>query len=77
MNRHYTHQSYLDLITRLREARPDISFSADVMVGFPDESDDDFRDTIDILEAVRFDVLYSFKYSVRPGTEAARLAFGH
>jgi tRNA-2-methylthio-N6-dimethylallyladenosine synthase len=73
MNRHYTHQSYLDLITRLREARQDISFSADVMVGFPDESDDDFGDTMAILEAVRFDVLYSFKYSVRPGTEAARL----
>ncbi|HPI92267.1 MAG TPA: tRNA (N6-isopentenyl adenosine(37)-C2)-methylthiotransferase MiaB [Deltaproteobacteria bacterium] len=73
MNRHYTHRSYLDLIARLRDARPDMAFSADVMVGFPDERDVDFRDTLDILESVRFDVLYSFKYSVRPGTAAAEL----
>jgi tRNA-2-methylthio-N6-dimethylallyladenosine synthase len=71
MNRHYTHHSYLDLIERLRSARPGISFSADVMVGFPDESERDFQDTLDIIKAVRFDVLYSFKYSVRPGTAAA------
>jgi tRNA-2-methylthio-N6-dimethylallyladenosine synthase len=71
MNRHYTHRSYLDLIERLRSARPDISFSADVMVGFPDESEQDYQDTLAIIKAVRFDVLYSFKYSVRPGTAAA------
>jgi tRNA-2-methylthio-N6-dimethylallyladenosine synthase len=71
MNRHYTHNSYLGLIERLRSARPDISFSADVMVGFPDESKQDYLDTLTIIEAVRFDVLYSFKYSVRPGTAAA------
>lgn len=71
MNRHYTHHSYLGLIERLRSARPDISFSADVMVGFPDESEQDYLDTLAIIKAVRFDVLYSFKYSVRPGTAAA------
>jgi tRNA-2-methylthio-N6-dimethylallyladenosine synthase len=74
MNRHYTHHSYLDLIERLRSARPDISFSADVMVGFPDESEQDYQGTLAIIKAVRFDVLYSFKYSVRPGTAAALLS---
>ena len=73
MNRHYTRHSYLDLIERLRSARPDISFSADVMVGFPDESEQDYLDTLAVIKAVRFDVLYSFKYSVRPGTAAAQL----
>jgi len=71
MNRHYTHHSYLGLIEHLRSARPDISFSADVMVGFPDESKQDYLDTLAIIKTVRFDVLYSFKYSVRPGTAAA------
>ncbi len=73
MNRHYTHQSYLDLIERLRTARPDIAFSADVMVGFPGEDEQDYSDTLDIIKTVRFDVLYSFKYSVRPGTASAAL----
>lgn len=73
MNRHYTQESYLDLIDRLRSARPDIAFSADVMVGFPGESEQDYQDTLDVIETVRFDVLYSFKYSVRPGTTAAAL----
>lgn len=73
MNRHYTHQSYLDLIARLRDARPDIAFSADVMVGFPGEDEQDYSDTLDLIKTVRFDVLYSFKYSVRPGTASAAL----
>lgn len=73
MNRHYTHGSYLELISRLRDARPDIALSSDVMVGFPSETQGDFKDTLDLMEAVRFDVLYSFKYSVRPGTAAAAL----
>lgn len=73
MNRHYTHESYLALIMKLRNARPDIAFSADVMVGFPGETSRDHEDTLALVEAVRFDVLYSFKYSVRPGTAAAAL----
>ncbi|HDP24544.1 MAG TPA: tRNA (N6-isopentenyl adenosine(37)-C2)-methylthiotransferase MiaB [Deltaproteobacteria bacterium] len=71
MNRHYTKERYLDLIERLRQARPDIAFSADVMVGFPGETHEDFLQTLDIMERVRFDVLYSFRYSTRPGTRAA------
>ncbi len=73
MNRHYTGRSYLDLISRLRDARPDIAFSADVMVGFPGETERDFQDTLSLIRTVRFDVLYSFKYSLRPGTAAADL----
>ncbi len=73
MNRNYTHDSYLRLIEDLRRARPDMAFSADVMVGFPGEGEQDFRLTLDLIEAVRFDVLYSFKYSPRPGTAAAAL----
>lgn len=73
MNRHYTRSSYLELIDRFRKARPDIAFSADVMVGFPGESERDFLDTLDLIESIRFDVLYSFKYSPRPMSAASRL----
>jgi len=71
MNRHYTRQSYFSLIERLRRSRPDMAFSADVMVGFPGETEDDYQQTIDLISEVRYDVLFSFKYSVRPGTKAA------
>jgi tRNA-2-methylthio-N6-dimethylallyladenosine synthase len=71
MNRNYTFDSYIRLVNELRKARPDIAFSADTMVGFSTETDADFKRTLDLIEAVRFDVLYSFKYSPRPGTKAA------
>ncbi|MGC9324246.1 MAG: tRNA (N6-isopentenyl adenosine(37)-C2)-methylthiotransferase MiaB [Desulfomonilia bacterium] len=71
MNRKYTRETYLSLIDALRGVRPDIAFSGDVIVGFPGESEDDFRETLEIIEQVRFDVLFSFKYSARPGTAAA------
>lgn len=73
MNRQYTRSTYLDLIARLRAARPEISFSADVIVGFPGETEDAYRETTDLIEEVRFDVLYSFKYSPRPGTRSAEM----
>lgn len=73
MRRNYTCASYLKLIEDLRRARADMAFSADVMVGFPGESPEDFQRTLGLIEAVRFDVLYSFKYSPRPGTAAAAL----
>jgi len=71
MNRSYTKQGYLGLISGLRSARPDISFSADVIVGFPGETGREYLQTIGLIEEVRFDLLYSFKYSPRPGTKAA------
>jgi tRNA-2-methylthio-N6-dimethylallyladenosine synthase len=73
MNRSYTRQSYLSLVEHLKTARPDISFSADVIVGFPGETKEAYLETLDVIKAVRFDVLYSFKYSERPGTKAADL----
>jgi len=71
MNRAYTRRKYLDLIARLREVRPHIAVSSDVMVGFPGESREDFELTLDLIEKVQFDSLYSFRYSDRPGTAAA------
>lgn len=73
MNRHYTFDAYLKLIAALRTARPNMAFSADVMVGFPSETLSDFERTLDLIQAVRFDGLFSFKYSPRPGTAAASL----
>ena len=71
MNRRYTRARYLGLIDRLKEARPDIAFSADVIVGFPGETETDYEDTLALIREVRFDLLYSFNYSPRPGTAAA------
>jgi len=70
MNRRYTRESYLALVERLREARPGIGLTADVMVGFPGETRADFEQTLNLIRAVRFDNLYSFKYSDRRGTAA-------
>ncbi|MFO8058892.1 MAG: tRNA (N6-isopentenyl adenosine(37)-C2)-methylthiotransferase MiaB [bacterium] len=71
MNRGYTRNGYLRLIEKLREAMPEIGITADLMVGFPGESEDDFLETLDLLERVRFDETFSFRYSIRPGTAAA------
>ncbi len=73
MQRGYTRAHYLGLIEALRGARPDMAFSADVIVGFPGERDTDFTQTLMLLREVGFDGLYSFRYSPRPGTAAARL----
>lgn len=68
MRRGYTREEYLDRVDRLRSARPDIAITSDVMVGFPGESESDFEDTMDLVRTVRFDGLFSFKYSDRKGT---------
>jgi len=73
MNRQYTRRIYLGLVEKLRKARPDIALSADVIVGFPGETDDAYRQTLSLIQEVRFDTLYSFRYSVRPGTGAAAI----
>ena len=74
MNRKHTAQSYLDVIGRIRAARPDILLSGDFIVGFPEETDADFEDTLRLIEAVGYGTAYSFKYSTRPGTPAANRA---
>jgi tRNA-2-methylthio-N6-dimethylallyladenosine synthase len=73
MNRKHTRADYLDLIDRIRAARPDIALSTDVIVGFPGETEEEFEQTLDLIERVRFAQAYSFKYSARPGTPAATL----
>ena len=71
MNRSHTAEAYVDLISRVRNARPDILISGDFIVGFPEETDDDFADTMELIRTVKYGQSYSFKYSVRPGTPAA------
>jgi tRNA-2-methylthio-N6-dimethylallyladenosine synthase len=71
MNRRHTRADYLAVIERLRKARPDLAFSSDFIVGFPGESDDDFRDTLQLIADVGLASAFSFKYSPRPGTPAA------
>ena len=71
MNRKHTAEQYLRLIDRIRHARPDILFTSDFIVGFPGETDQDFRDTMTLIEKVGFGAAFSFKYSPRPGTPAA------
>lgn len=73
MNRGYTRQDYLRLIEKLKASRRNMAFSADVIVGFPTETDKDFALTMDLINTVRFDLLYSFKYSPRPGTKASNM----
>ena len=72
MHRGYTRASYLEKIERLRERCPSIAITADVIVGFPGEEEQDFQETLDLMEQVRFDDLFSFKYSPRKGTRAAQ-----
>ena len=73
MNRHYTREKYLELTEKLRAAMPDISLTTDIIVGFPGETEEDFQDTLDMVERVRFDSAFTFIYSKRTGTPAASM----
>ncbi len=73
MNRKHTVQSYIDLIARIREARPDMAISGDFIVGFPGETDADFEATLELVRKVRYASAFSFKYSRRPGTPASAM----
>ena len=72
MNRGYTKAGYLDKVESLREICPHISITSDMIVGFPGETEKDFQETIDLMEKVKFDSLFSFKYSEREGTAAVK-----
>ncbi|SDI48738.1 tRNA (N6-isopentenyl adenosine(37)-C2)-methylthiotransferase MiaB [Lutimaribacter saemankumensis] len=74
MNRSHDRDSYLRLIEKIRAARPDILISGDFIVGFPEETDQDFEDTMDLIRQVNYGQAFSFKYSTRPGTPAAERA---
>ena len=74
MNRKHTAQEYIELIARIRAARPDILISGDFIVGFPEETAQDFEDTMELVARVKYGQAFSFKYSSRPGTPAAERA---
>src|SRR5438552_522365 len=73
MRRTYTRERYLDLVERMRTAIADVAFGTDIIVGFPGESDEDFEQTLEVVEEVGFDSAFTFVYSPRQGTEAAAM----
>ena len=73
MNRRYDKEKYLELVEKIRKAVPDISLTTDIIVGFPDETEEDFQDTLDVVEKSCFDTAFTFIYSKRSGTPAAKM----
>ncbi|MBQ9279828.1 MAG: tRNA (N6-isopentenyl adenosine(37)-C2)-methylthiotransferase MiaB [Clostridia bacterium] len=73
MNRKYTKEQYLTLVQKIREKVPDVTFTTDIIVGFPGEEEADFLDTLDVVEKVKFEQVFMFIYSVRKGTAAEKM----
>ena len=73
MKRLYTREKYVETIARIREAIPEIHFSTDVIVGFPGETEEDFEQSLSLIEEIRYGSLFAFKYSPRPGTPSLKL----
>jgi len=73
MKRRYKAQDYIEIIKKIRKVRPDISLSSDFIIGFPGETDEDFEDTMQLIETIGYDHSFSFIYSARPGTPASDL----
>jgi len=73
MLRRYTREQYLDVVARLRSASPRMTFSTDIIVGFPGETEEQFAETMSLVHAAAFDDAYTFKYSMRDGTPAVKL----
>ncbi len=73
MNRGYTREEYIEIINMLRSHMPNISLSTDIIVGFPEETEEEFQDTLSALEEIRFTNIFSFRYSPRPQTAASKL----
>jgi tRNA-2-methylthio-N6-dimethylallyladenosine synthase len=71
MNRHYTREYYIDLIKKIKEEIPNIALSTDIIVGFPGETEEDFKQTLDLVKEVEYDSAFTFLYSIRKGTPAA------
>lgn len=73
MNRKYTKEGYLNLVKKLQEKVPNVGLTTDIIVGFPGETEEDFKDTLDIVEKARYDSAFTFLYSIREGTPAAKM----
>lgn len=73
MNRHYTKESYMELVRKAREAMPEIALSTDIIVGFPGETEEDFQETLDVIRQSRYSTAFTFIYSKRTGTPAATM----
>ena len=73
MNRRYDKEKYLELVSKIRKAVPDISLTTDIIVGFPGETEEDFQDTLDVVDKCNFDSAFTFIYSKRSGTPAAKM----
>ena len=74
MARNYTREQYFTLVEKMRRAMPGMALSTDIIVGFPGETEEDFAETLDLLDEVQYDSLFSFKYSPRPNTSALELS---
>jgi tRNA-2-methylthio-N6-dimethylallyladenosine synthase len=73
MNRKYTKEEYLEKVEKLKKAVPEVAITADIIVGFPGETEEDFKETLEMLEKIRYHEIFSFKYSDRPFTAAKRM----
>jgi tRNA-2-methylthio-N6-dimethylallyladenosine synthase len=73
MNRRYTTKEYIEIVAKLRKARPDIAISSDFIIGFAGETEKDFQDTFNLVDKIKFAQSFSFKYSVRPNTPGAKM----
>jgi tRNA-2-methylthio-N6-dimethylallyladenosine synthase len=71
MNRTYTREHFIDLVNMIREILPNVGISTDIIVGFPGETNKEFEETLSLMNEVRFDSAFNFKYSSRPGTKAS------
>ena len=74
MNRTYTREHFYDMAMKIREIMPNCGLSTDIIVGFPGETDEQFRETLDLMEAIKFNSAFTFKYSPRPYTKAEQFS---